>query len=274
MSAKKLIVGNWKMNPPTYKEAEELAQAVIKSSPKKVDVVLCPPFVWLEGIKHQVSGIKLGAQDVFWEEAGAFTGEVSAAMLKNSNVDYVIVGHSERRHNLAETDAMVNKKVLAALKAGLHVILCVGESKEVRRKGIPAAKRFVERQLREDLSGINFPPKADPPLAENLKPKTFNLSIAYEPVWAISGGDTTHAADDPKNAVEMIHFIKSLLPTTYYLPPTVRVLYGGSVNAKNAASFLRQPEIGGALVGGASLKPREFLGILKAAEKYGKMSDK
>ncbi|MBI2888986.1 MAG: triose-phosphate isomerase [Candidatus Liptonbacteria bacterium] len=264
MPVNKLIIANWKMNPPTYKEAEQLAEAVIKSSPKKVDVVLCPPFVWLTDMSHESTGkVKFGAQDVFWEEAGAFTGEVSAAMLKSSNVEYVIVGHSERRHNLAETDVMVNKKVLAALKAGLHVILCVGESKEVRRKGIPAAKRFVERQLREDLSGIDH---------LKLEVQGLKLSITYEPVWAISGGDPTHAADDPKNAVEMIRFIKSQLLAICYLP--LAVLYGGSVNAKNAGSFLREPEIGGALVGGASLKPKEFLGILKAAEKCGSMRHK
>lgn len=271
MPNKKLIIANWKMNPPTYAEAEKLAQAVIKSSPKNVDTVLCPPFVWLTDMSHEAAGkVKFGAQDVFWEEGGAFTGEVSAAMLKNSNVEYVIIGHSERRHHLAETDAMVNKKVLAALKAGLHVILCVGESKEVRRKGIPAAKRFVERQLREDLEGINQL-SAEGGSASGGKAKSLSLSVAYEPIWAISGGDATHAADDPKNAVEMIRFIKSTLHVACRLSH-VAVLYGGSVNARNAASFLRQPEIGGALVGGASLKPKEFLGILKAAEKCGTVS--
>ncbi|MBI2623623.1 MAG: triose-phosphate isomerase [Candidatus Liptonbacteria bacterium] len=263
MPDKKLIIANWKMNPPTYKEAEQLAEAVIKSSPKKVDVVLCPPFVWLTDMSHESTGkVKFGAQDVFWESGGAFTGEISAAMLKNSGVDYAIIGHSERRRHLGETDAMVNKKVLAALKAGLRVILCVGESKEVRRKGIDAAKRFVERQLREDLQGIKYQ-------ESSIK----NLVVTYEPVWAISGGDSTHTADDPKNAVEMIAFIKSILNSIFHILYS-RVLYGGSVNAKNAGSFLREPEIGGALVGGASLKPKEFLGILKAAEKYGSMSDK
>lgn len=243
------------MNPATYEEAEALAKAVAEKPSENAEVVLCPPFVWLTDLSHKAwKGIKFGAQDVFWEEKGAFTGEVSSAMLKNSKVEYVIIGHSERRKNVGETDEMVNKKVKAALQAGLKVILCVGESAEVRKGGIEAAKEFVGNQLKEDLKDI---PNSQFSIRDSVV-------IAYEPIWAISGGDPTHAADDPKNAVEMIVFIKSLLATCYSLP-AVPVLYGGSVNGSNAKAFLGEKEIDGALVGGASLKPEEFAKIVEAA---------
>jgi triosephosphate isomerase len=262
MSSRKLIIANWKMNPSSSRDACALAEKTDAAAGEheNVQVVIAPPVPFLLLIAPHLAYATLGAQNVSWERQGAFTGEVSAAMLKNSKVEYVIVGHSERRA-LGETDAMVNKKVLAALKAGLKAILCVGEPWEVRKKGLPAAKQFVRRQLVSDLRGIH---------SSHLKPITYNLCIAYEPVWAISGGDPNHKADNPENAIEMILHIKKILFSIFHFLDS-RVLYGGSVNAKNAEGFLREPEIGGALVGGASLKSDEFAKILKAAAKYGKV---
>jgi triosephosphate isomerase len=261
---KKLVIANWKMNPATSQEALALAKKIDAAAKraKNVEAVVAPPYPFLHHVACRLSHVALGAQDVFWEEQGAFTGEISPAMLKSLKVEYVIIGHSERRRHLAETDAMVNKKVLAALKSGLRVILCVGESWEVRKKGLEAAKRFVERQLMEDLRTIT-----------NYQLPITKLIAVYEPVWAISGGDADHPADDPKDALEMIRFIKSALYVTCRLSH-VAVLYGGSVNAKNAELFLKEPEISGALVGGASLKPEEFIKILEAAEKCGTLPQK
>ncbi|MEK7076626.1 MAG: triose-phosphate isomerase, partial [Patescibacteria group bacterium] len=205
----KLIVANWKMNPSTETEAIKLARA----SDHK-NVVICPPFVYVSSIKYQVSRAQIGAQDVFWENppaGGPYTGEISAVMLKHLGVRYVIIGHSERRRYLHETDEMVNKKLLAALKAGLKVILCVGEPLAIRRKGIPAAKRFVKKQLLTALKGTL-----------NLKPITSNLIVTYEPVWAISGGknDIKGRADKPEEALEMVRSIrKTLLAKPYSLNP-------------------------------------------------------
>lgn len=245
----KLIVANWKLNPQTYREAENLVKA-FSGSQRKVKVVICPPFVWLTDLSHKKHpGLEFGAQDVFWENKGAYTGEISPAMLKSSGVKYVIVGHSERRRFLGETDDMVNRKVKAALKSGLKVVLCVGEGKEVRRRGKAAARRFVKDQLRKDLNGISG--------------KSGNLLIAYEPVWAIS---TTRGGwvDTPEDAAEMIQFIKDFLKAkSYKLKPNV--LYGGSVTSVNAARFLKKPEIDGALVGGASIKQSDFKKIIKNA---------
>lgn len=240
----KLIVANWKMNPNTFAKAEKLVKASAAGLRDGVKVVLCPPFVYLTGISQLLKAesyklkISLGAQDVFWEDKGAYTGEISPAMLKNSGVKYVIVGHSERRR-LGETDEMVNKKLKAALKSGLKPILCVGEGRDVRRRGIAAAKNFVKRQLRNDLAGVK-------------RVKSKNLIVAYEPVWAISTEKGGHV-DAPEDAAEMIQFIKSLLHTTYHIPHT-NVLYGGSVTSASSASFLGRPEIDGVLVGGASIK--------------------
>jgi len=239
---RKLIVANWKSNPATEKEAIELA--------KKTDfegIVIAPPFVFIKAVKKTLTRANLGAQNVFWG-GGAHTGEVSPAQLKGLGVSYVIIGHSEMR-SIGETDEIINKKVLAALEAGLKTILCVGENASVRSSGIEAAKSFVKAQLVKDLVGI-----------ENFKLKIENLSVAYEPLWAIGTGNP----DTPENAAEMSAFIKSLLTTNYRLQTAV--LYGGSVTGKNAAAFLSQKEIDGALVGGASLKPDDFSKIVEAAK--------
>ena len=230
------------MNPKTSREATKLARAIDAKN-----VVICPSFPFLGAVKKAIKKARLGSQDVFWEEKGAYTGEVSPAMLKNSGIEYVIVGHSERRRWLNETDEMINKKVLATLRAGLKVILCVGEPLIVRRQGLAAAKKYVKSQLQKDLSGIS-----------NLKPKTQNLIIAYEPIWAIGTG----RSDKPEETFAMAKFIKQFLHSKFYILNS-KVLYGGSVNSKNVWDFVKYKEIDGALVGGASLNAKEFRKIIK-----------
>jgi len=276
----KLLVANWKMNPLTEGGAIKLA----KASDKK-GVVVCPPFVFLEAVGKVLKRAELGAQDVFWDkgaftpleisrskrlspsrqkrESGfltGFTGEVSVKELKTLGVKYVILGHSERRIKMGETDEMVNKKVIAALKAGLKVILCVGEPtrgkmRNERGQTRKFAKQFVKNQLQKDLKSLG-------PKAYALMPR---LIIAYEPVWAISTNKNAKN-DTPEDAAEMIKFIKQVLaPKAYVLAP--KVLYGGSVSAKTIGGFLKQKEIDGFLVGGASLRPQEFGRIIKIAQK-------
>lgn len=233
----KIIIANWKINPLSVSEAVKLA--------KKEDikgVVIASPFVFLESVGKILKHAELAAQNTFWEEKGAYTGEISAQMLKNIGVKYVIIGHSERRR-LGETDKIINKKITAAIKADLTPILCVGEPLNIRKKGLTVAKKFVKNQLQLDFKNAN----------KLIKLKAKSLIIAYEPVWAIGTG----IPDNPSSAAEMHKFIKNFLKTKNYRLKA-EVLYGGSVNAKNAASFLNRPEIDGALVGGASLNPKEF----------------
>lgn len=235
---KKLIVANWKMNPETPKRAKLLFLA-IKRGLKKIQnlkIIICPPFPYLSIIKAQLSPIKLGAQNCFWEEKGAFTGEVSPKMLKKLGVEYVILGHSERRKILGEMDIMINKKVKLALKMRLKVILCVGETKIERKEG--KTFKVLQNQLKNCL--------------KEIEKKDFkNLILAYEPVWAIGTGNFCR----PEDAKNVLLFLKRKFEN---LP----ILYGGSVNAKNAKDYI---EVGfdGVLVGSASLKSKEFLKILK-----------
>jgi len=254
----KLPIANWKLNPTTLKEAIKLARETDKNG-----AVICPPFIFLLDVKKVLKRASLGAQDVFWEEEGPYTGEVSPAMLKSFGVKYVIIGHSERRRWLNETDEMVNKKVKAALEAGLKVILCVGEQLAVRKRGLSVAKNFVKSQLQKGLKGVreikNWKLSAGGGSA--FGGKTRNLIIAYEPIWAIGTG----RADKPKDTAEMAKFIKNLLRSKFYILNSM-VLYGGSVNSQNAANFLKLKEIDGALVGGASLRPNEFNEIIKLAK--------
>ncbi len=235
MSIMKLIVANWKANPLKIEDAAKLAKETDQEG-----VVIAPPFIFLESVKENISKAKLGAQDDFWGNLGAYTGEVSWRQLLELGVEYVILGHSERRKYLKETDELINNKVIASLDAGLKVILCVGEASEVRNKGINHAKLFVEQQLDKDLIGF------DAKWADKLV-------IAYEPIWAIGTGD----ADTGENAAEMAKSIKQLINSKFGVK-NVPVLYGGSVKAKNAKEFLSRPEIDGALVGGASLEAGEF----------------
>ncbi len=258
---KKLMVFNWKMNPGSYGEAEKIFKAALELSgkAKKAEIVICPPFIWLESFSKLLKAkspallagrhkpkAELGAQDVFWEESGAYTGEISPLMLKHAKVDDVIIGHSERRKYLKETDETINKKVLTALKSGLKVILCVGENLKIRRRGKKSVMAFVKNQLEKDLKNVS-----------SFKLQASSLIIAYEPIWAIGTGKPCN----PEDALEVIKFIKNFLISHFSLLNT-KVLYGGSINGKNIESFLKYKQIDGALVGGASLEPKQFKTVL------------
>ena len=243
-----VIAGNWKMNK-TPAEAAVLAGEIAKLPESKAEVVICVPYVDIFAAKQAIAGsqVKLGAENVHWEKSGAFTGEISAPMLVECGVDYVIIGHSERRQYFGETDATVNLRTKAALEAGLKVILCVGELKEEREAN--ATESVIKRQVVEGLAGIN---------AEQMA----NVVIAYEPVWAIGTGLT--ATDD--QAEEVCAFIRGLLKELYSeaVAEATTIQYGGSMNAKNCAGLLSMPNIDGGLIGGASLKPADF-GVIVAA---------
>lgn len=241
----KLIVANWKMNPRISTQAVKLAMAEDFEN-----AVIVPPFVFLDQIKKNLKRASLGAQDVFWINPpinqGAYTGEISPLMLKNAGANYVIIGHSERRQLLKENDKIINKKITAALKAGLKVILCVGEPLSIRKKGLIAVQNFIKNQLRKNLEGIKF------------KSLNSRLIIAYEPIWAIGAGTPAK----PEDAVQIHKFIKKILNIKpHTLNP--KIIYGGSVNSRNLKFFLKNSEIDGALVGGASLNPKEFKKIVK-----------
>jgi len=247
-----LVAGNWKMNK-TVAEARELvsAMSVQLNEFKQVEKVLCPPSIALTTVFAllQGLGIGLGAQNIHWEEKGAFTGELSAVMVKEF-CDYVIIGHSERRAYFGETDETVNRKLLAAEKAGLTPIVCVGETLDEYESG--RTRDVVTRQTSTGLKGVSpsFAPR---------------MVVAYEPVWAIGTGKAS--TGEAANAV-VRDFIRPALAELYgnETAQAVRVLYGGSVTAANAAEFFAQPDIDGALVGGASLKLDEFVAITKAAD--------
>jgi len=232
---KPLIVANWKMNPASQKEAKDIFDAIKKGIENlSAEVVVCPPFVYLPLLK----GMTLGAQNVFYEDKGAFTGKISALMLKDGGVEYVIMGHSEIR-KLGETDEVINKKIKKALEAGLKIIFCIGETAEERDAG--KKNEILERQIKQGLSGI-----------VNLE----NVNIAYEPVWAIGTGNNC-SVEETKESVDFIR---------KFVPENTRVLYGGSVKAENSVSYIKEAGASGLLVGGASLKPNEFIKIVKSAE--------
>lgn len=261
---KRLIVFNWKMNPESESEAVELFGQTFDAArrARNVSVIVAPPFPYLSPIarrwniksseeRHETN-VHLAAQDVFWEKDGAFTGEVSASMEKESGVTYVIVGHSERRRHLGETNAMVAKKLLSAFASGLKPILCIGEES---REGndIPES---IGRQLKESIEGVS------PMLLESL-------AVAYEPIWAISSVGAS-GADSPGDMHKVALYIRKVLAETFGAGSAERaeILYGGSVNAKNAASFFQETsgEVGGVLVGAASLS-REAAKIIEAVDR-------
>ncbi|MGQ9903895.1 MAG: triose-phosphate isomerase [Anaerolineae bacterium] len=246
-----LIAGNWKMNK-TITETEALIAELRGLLPGNdaVEVAVCPPFVSLAAAKAALAGstIKLGAQNAHPEPKGAFTGEVSVSMLVGL-VDYVIIGHSERRQLFGETDAFVNAKALAVLAAGLKPILCVGETLAENEAGQTEA--VLERQLREGLVNVSAGDAA-------------RITIAYEPIWAIGTGRAATAAD----AQNRIAFIRAQLRQKYgAVADQMRIQYGGSVTPANAKDILSQPDIDGALVGGASLRAGDFAAIVAAAAK-------
>ena len=246
---KPIIAGNWKMHL-TMAQAHALVRQLLGvCEMEAVDVVVCPPFTTLSSVAPLLKGsaLALGAQDLFWETQGAFTGEISPTMLVDAGCRYVIIGHSERRQLFGETDDTVRQKLAAALAHGLAPIVCIGETLAEREAG----KTFdvVGRQLAGALQGVQ---------AERLA----HLILAYEPVWAIGTGRNA----TPEQAQEVHQFIRQrLVSIEGRLSQTVRIQYGGSVTATNAASLLQQPDIDGALVGGASLKAEAFTAIVKAA---------
>jgi len=248
MSRKIFIAGNWKMNT-TVSEAVELAKGVVAAlrSVTDVEVAVCPPYTNLSSVAEVVrdTNIKLGAQDVHWEEKGAYTGKISCGMLKALGVQYVIIGHSEQRTYFGETDEKVNRKVKAAIAAGLDPIICVGETLDERNDG--KMEKVVETQVRGAFAGIEV---AD----------AFKCTIAYEPVWAIGTG----VVATPEQANEAHIFIRKILGDVYNedLAQSMTIQYGGSMKPGNAKELLGQSDVDGGLIGGAALKAADFAGIV------------
>ncbi|MGM0410781.1 MAG: triose-phosphate isomerase [Bacillota bacterium] len=245
---KPFICGNWKMNK-TVSEAKDLVSELkdLVADVDEVEVGVCPPAIDLVAVKEilENSDIKVGAQNMHWEESGAYTGELSGPMLEEINLDYVILGHSERREYFAETDEDVNKKVKSAFEHNLKPIICVGESLKERKEG--KAKEKVKTQVEKALEGLD-------------KEKVKNLVIAYEPLWAIGTGESASAEE----AEEMIAYIRKIIEKNYFeAAKECRIQYGGSVKPHNVDEFMSQKNIDGALVGGASLKAKDFAGVVK-----------
>jgi len=250
---KPFVAGNWKMNTDSHTGvslAEGVASGSMEIAGRSVDVAVIPPFVYLQAVVRALnrSHIAVGAQDIYYEQKGAFTGEVSASMLKDVGCVYILCGHSERRHVIGESDELVNKKINAAICSGLLPIFCVGEKLEEREASL--TKEVVSRQVRSGLAGLDVE-------------KVSALTVAYEPVWAIGTGRTATT----EQAQEVHAMIRKLLGEIYdaQLAQEIRILYGGSVKPDNAADLMRQEDIDGLLVGGASLNANDFVAIIKAA---------
>lgn len=246
---KRIIAGNWKMNK-NIDEAVELSKAIqSKLDNSNVDVILCPPFTNLYAV-HQIiknTPIGLGAQNVYWQDKGAFTGEISADMLKSVGCQFVIIGHSERRQYFGETDETVNKKIKKALEHDLTPIVCVGEHLEEREKN--KTEQVVKNQVRGAFDGID-------------KASAAKIIIAYEPVWAIGTGKVA----TPEQAQAVHKLIRDQVAELYDkdISDSMRIQYGGSMKPNNANELLQQPDIDGGLIGGASLDADSFLGIVNA----------
>lgn len=247
---KPFIAGNWKMYT-TGEGADKLAAAVVKEvgSETRVRVAVCPPFVYLSRVAAIVKGsnVGLGAQNLYPEKEGAFTGEISPAMLKDVGCRYVIVGHSERRHKMGESDAFINRKVQAGLAAGLEVILCVGETLEEREGN--RTEQVLNTQISAGLAGIT---------AEMLA----RVVVAYEPVWAIGTGRNATPDQAQQAHAFLRRRVRELIGDK--AAQELVIQYGGSVKPDNAASLLSQPDVDGALVGGASLQADQFMAIVRA----------
>ena len=255
---KPIIAGNWKMYK-TINEAIELTNGLKRQlyrlDSEAIDIVLCPPFTALSSLAEVIAetNLQLGAQDVYWQKEGAFTGEVSCHMLKDAGAAYVIIGHSERRQFFGETNDTVNKKVKAALESGLTPIMCVGEMLAEREKGLTF--KVLEDHIQgglKDISGQD----------------AIKIVIAYEPVWAIGTGKTA----TPEQAQEAHKYIRDLLVRLYQgeIAGAMRIQYGGSVKPDNAAELMKQPDVDGALVGGASLKADSFSEIVQKSAAVSK----
>ena len=252
---KKYIVANWKMQPESLAQAEQILDFIndyLESrNEKELSLIICPPFVFLEEVgkilktSHLEHEALLGAQDIFWEDSGADTGEISGPMLNKLGVRYVIIGHSERRWKLDESGEVVNKKLKAALRNEIIPIVCLGE--KVRDESF---KEFLKQQVKSTFVGLS-------------PDEIGKCLIAYEPIWAISSNLDAHP-DTPESALESIKIIADSLIENWKLKieNLPKVLYGGSVTSKNVAEFIEQEEIGGVLVGGASVNKEEFIKIL------------
>ncbi len=243
-----IIAGNWKMNK-TITEGIDLVKNIKNiTMDTDVEVVVCTPFIALSNIKKEIEGtkLKLAAQNMHWEDNGAFTGEISPVMLKDLGIDYVIIGHSERRQYFNESNETVNKKIKSAIKYGINPIVCVGETLEEREAG--NANDKIKTQIIEGLKDIK---EEDMP----------NIVLAYEPIWAIGTGKTASS----KDANDMISFIRNIIKDKYgvNISDKVRIQYGGSVKPSNVTDIMNQSDIDGALVGGASLKAEDFIDIVK-----------
>ena len=250
---KPFVAGNWKMNTDSQSSvslAEGIASGSSQIAGRSVSVAVFPPFIYLPSVFKALntSNIAVGAQDVYFEQNGAFTGEISVSMLKDIGCTYVLCGHSERRHIIGETDELINKKVAAAISGGLLPVLCVGELLEERKAS--QTNEVVTRQVKNGLAGLSVE-------------KIPAVTIAYEPVWAIGTGLTA----TPQQAQEAHELVRKLLAEMYdaRLAEEIRILYGGSVKPENAAELMRQQDVDGSLVGGASLKADDFLAIIRAA---------
>lgn len=250
---KKVIAANWKMNKnrsETESYANDFLSLLENINATEQEIIICPPFTCLNTLHAALQGsiVKIGGQNLFWETGGAFTGEISAPMLLDCGCSYVIVGHSERRHILNESDYNINRKVKASLAGGLIPILCVGETLQERQND--SARQVVKEQLEKALLEISF--------------AAGNLIVAYEPVWAIGTGINA----SPDDAQDMIAFIRAQLTQRYdrELANATSILYGGSVKAANMNDFIRQADIDGALVGSASLDAGEFSEIVRSVK--------
>lgn len=252
---KKLVIANWKLNPSSLKEAKKLFFDIKKTASRlqKVETIICPPYIYINELKKMYSGhrIIIGAQNVFWEEEGAYTGEISSKMLKDIGAKYVIIGHSERRA-LGETNKDINKKVIASFKAGLGVILCIGENK---RDSQALYLNFLKEELQNALIGTQ---------KKNIK----NLIIAYEPIWAI--GKTADDAISSHQMHEMYIFIRKILTEIFDKKTAsyASIIYGGSVEIKNVKELLAYGEIDGFLAGHSSLIPEQFNKILEMTNSF------
>src|SRR5215468_11899740 len=249
---KKIVAANWKMNMLQAEAAEFVKDLLLEiGDMSAVEVVIVPPFTVIAKVVESLGkaqNIKVGAQNMFWEHSGAFTGEISAPMLRDLFVRYVVLGHSERRQMFDETDKIVNRKVRAALEATLRPIVCVGETLEQRDKG--NVQKILSIQLRGSLAGLS---------AKELQ----ETVIAYEPIWAIGTGRNATPAQAQEAHAFIRHILREMADET--TAERVRIQYGGSVKPENARELMSQPDIDGALVGGASLDPRSFAQIVKAA---------
>ncbi len=255
MEQKKQIyfIANWKANPISQQQVNHLISFLVKSLPKDGEVIICPPFVYLAQVKELIGKkAALGAQNCYFEPKGAFTGEISAPMLKDLGCGYVIIGHSERRKYFKETDGMINKKLKAALSQRMCPILCVGEQARdsFNSKGEPINEMslVVGEQLEKALAGV-------------AKARLSDILIAYEPVWAIGTGNPCLSEDAMKAKL----FIRKVLSNLYDRPTAekINILYGGSVDSKNASPYIQDAQMDGLLVGGASLNASEFIQIIK-----------